>query len=129
MDSLTAAIKLRSLLKMHDHSVQQLQYLDEIIQSLDFKISSRSEEGYISGGYQLILRKGVVQGIRETFDMYRRVKWEQIQDCVNGIISDLQGEINSPPSNTNQDSFSEATGSESSFDSFSMEFCELHRGS
>lgn len=100
-----------------------------MLQSLDFKISSRSDKGYISGGYQLILRKGVVQGIRETFDMYRRVKWEQIQDCVNGIISDLQGETNSPSSNPNQDIFTEAAGSEPSFDSFSMEFCELQRGS
>lgn len=94
---------------------------------LEGKITSGSEVGYITAGYHLVLRRCVLQGIRETIEMYRLVKWKQIQDCVKGIIHELGNSRNA--SSDDQDIEAESITTEITHDSFSMEFCEQHRSS
>ena len=65
---------------------------ESYLEELNNKISSRTETGFISGGYQIILRKCVIEGFHSLVQSFRDKRWSEIQDCVNGIISELSGE-------------------------------------
>lgn len=104
----------------------QLFIPESYLEELNYKISSRTETRFISGGYQIILRKCVVEGFRSLVQSFRDNRWREIQDCVNGIISDLSGETSRRTNDDENDLIAEEFNL--TVQSFSMEFCELHRG-
>lgn len=99
---------------------------ESYLEELNYKISSRTESRFISGGYQIILRKCVIEGFRNLIQSFRDKRWREIQDCVNGIISDLSGEDSRRTNDDENNLISEDF--DLTVQSFSMEFCELHRG-
>lgn len=120
-------IKRRWILRLWGfHSKIPFFIPDSYLEELNNKISSRTETGFISGGYQLILRKCVLEGFHSLVQSFRDKRWREIQDCVNGIISELSGEeghrTNNGENDLNTEEFDIAV------QSLSMEFSELHRG-
>jgi len=94
---------------------------------LNNKINSRIDEKFISGGYQLILRKCVIEGFRGLVTCFRDEKWREIQGCVNGIIANLSSAEEQPSDSSDDDDENETEEFNFTLQSFSVEFCESHR--
>lgn len=118
MDCLSAASNLRSLLQSHDRFVHNLDKIGKLFNSLILinsfhciyvlffvllfaekylnkltkKLSKGKEEGYITAGSLVLLRKSMVEGLCGVIEEYKQSQWQEIQNCVNGIISQLSNQ-------------------------------------
>ena len=94
---------------------------------LNAKLNSRIADKFIAGGYQLILRKCVIEGFRGLVTCFRDEKWREIQGCVNGIIANLTSTEEQQSDSSDDDDENEIEEFNFTLESFSLEFCESHR--
>ncbi|XP_046338274.1 uncharacterized protein LOC125377576 [Haliotis rufescens] len=95
MDPVQVAIKLRRLLIAHDNAVKEILTLDTQVYHLMRKMTANSSNNCIIRGEQLIQRRWVLEGVKEMFTIYRQLKWQEVQACVNAITKDASAESDS----------------------------------
>ncbi|XP_067669883.1 uncharacterized protein [Haliotis asinina] len=107
MDPVQVAIQLRGLLLAHDNAVKEILTLDMQVYKLMQKMTANSSNKCIIRGEQLIQRRWVLEGVKEMFTIYRQIKWQEVQACVNAITKDASGESDTEADWNAETSFSD----------------------
>ncbi|KAL5016170.1 hypothetical protein ScPMuIL_005759 [Solemya velum] len=116
----------------HDKAAKQVLILDEHIQQITKRALNASENDSTRTSH-LMLRKSVVEGVREMYQQYRRRKWKELQKFVKEVISRLQpdgvavsADIDDVPGEDG-DEAENSEGTEMATRTYAEYFCSIHR--